>query len=55
MVEDRRIAAFFEADVHEHDNEKKQHHHAADIDKYLHAGNEFGAQQNKERRHRNQG
>src|SRR5437870_337436 len=41
---------FFGARLDQHDDEQEQHHDAADIDQYLHAGDEFGAQQDEQQR-----
>ncbi len=38
--------------VHQHDDEEKQHHDAAAIDEHLHGGDELGMAQQEERRHR---
>src|SRR6185369_9035906 len=51
VVEDLVLAFFFRADVDEHDDEEKEDHHAADVNEYLHAGDELRAGEHKQRRH----
>src|SRR5215216_3163117 len=52
VIENLISPTLFSADVDEHDHKQKQHHHAADINEYLHTRNELRAREHKQRRHR---
>src|ERR1051325_9566894 len=48
IIEDLFPSTFFGADVDQHDHEQEKHHHAADINQDLHAGNELRAREHKQ-------
>src|ERR1051326_1016552 len=54
IIEDLVAPTLLSAHVDEHDHKQKQHHHAADVNQYLHTGDELRAREHKQRRNRHQ-
>ena len=54
FVEDLFSALLFRADVYKHDYEEEKDHHAADVNEYLHTGNELRPREYKKRRDRDE-